>query len=208
MQVKKQQLELDMEQQTGSKLSKEYIKAVYRHSFVSLINESIDKFGTEDRNGALVIQGDNRKIMPIPCDHAIFSPPYSDVLSGTGMKDVGRGISDESMKRYSGGQASPFNLGRMSTFLYAQHMKRVYELLGQSVKMGGTMTILIKDRMRGGVREHLSEACIKACNEAGFSLWEWHKWKAPGTGQQKLMKSKGFSVVEDEDILIFRREER
>ena len=29
MQVKKQQLELDMEQQTGSKSRKEYIKAVY-----------------------------------------------------------------------------------------------------------------------------------------------------------------------------------
>ena len=31
MQVKKQQLEPDMEQQTGSKLGKEYIKAVYCH---------------------------------------------------------------------------------------------------------------------------------------------------------------------------------
>ena len=31
MQVKKQQLEPDMEQQTGSKLEKEYIKAVYCH---------------------------------------------------------------------------------------------------------------------------------------------------------------------------------
>ena len=31
MQVKKQQLELDMEQQTGLKLGKEYIKAVYCH---------------------------------------------------------------------------------------------------------------------------------------------------------------------------------
>ena len=31
MQVKKQQLELDMEQQTGSKFGKEYIKAVYCH---------------------------------------------------------------------------------------------------------------------------------------------------------------------------------
>ena len=29
MQVKRQQLELDMEKQTGSKLEKEYIKAVY-----------------------------------------------------------------------------------------------------------------------------------------------------------------------------------
>ena len=31
MQVKKQQLELDMEQQTGLKLGKEYIKAAYCH---------------------------------------------------------------------------------------------------------------------------------------------------------------------------------
>ena len=31
MQVKKQQLEQDMEQQTGSKLGKEYTKAVYCH---------------------------------------------------------------------------------------------------------------------------------------------------------------------------------
>ena len=31
MQVNKQQLELDMEQQTGSKLGKEYVRAVYCH---------------------------------------------------------------------------------------------------------------------------------------------------------------------------------
>ena len=31
MQVKKQQLAPDMEQQTGSKLGKEYVKAVYCH---------------------------------------------------------------------------------------------------------------------------------------------------------------------------------
>ena len=31
MQVKKQQLELDMEQQTSSKLGKEYLKAIYIH---------------------------------------------------------------------------------------------------------------------------------------------------------------------------------
>ena len=31
MQVRKQQLEVDMEQQTGSKYEKEYVKAVYCH---------------------------------------------------------------------------------------------------------------------------------------------------------------------------------
>ena len=31
MQVKNQQLELDMEEQTGSKIGKEYVKTVYCH---------------------------------------------------------------------------------------------------------------------------------------------------------------------------------
>ena len=34
MQVKKQQLELDMDQWTGSKVEKEYIKAVYCHLLI------------------------------------------------------------------------------------------------------------------------------------------------------------------------------
>ena len=34
MQLKKQQLDLDMEQRTGSKLGKEYVKAVYCHLLI------------------------------------------------------------------------------------------------------------------------------------------------------------------------------
>ena len=41
MQVKKQQLEPDMEQQTVSKLGKEYIKAVYCHPAYSTYMQSI-----------------------------------------------------------------------------------------------------------------------------------------------------------------------
>jgi len=40
MQVKKQQLELDMEQQTGSKSGKEYVKAVYCHPVCSTYMQS------------------------------------------------------------------------------------------------------------------------------------------------------------------------
>ena len=41
MQVKKQQLEPDMEQQTDSKLGKEYIKAVYYTLLIELYGEYI-----------------------------------------------------------------------------------------------------------------------------------------------------------------------
>jgi len=47
MQVKKQPLELDMEQQTGCKLGKEYIKAVYCHTayLTSMQNTSWETLG-------------------------------------------------------------------------------------------------------------------------------------------------------------------
>ena len=42
MQVKKQQLEPDMEQHTGSKLGKEYVKAVYCHpAFLTYMQSSV-----------------------------------------------------------------------------------------------------------------------------------------------------------------------
>ena len=43
MQVKKQQLELDMKQQTGSKLEKEYVKAVYCHPAYLTYMQSISR---------------------------------------------------------------------------------------------------------------------------------------------------------------------
>ena len=47
MQVRKQQLELDTEQQTGSKLEKEYVKAVYCHPayLTSMQNTSCEMLG-------------------------------------------------------------------------------------------------------------------------------------------------------------------
>ena len=42
MQIKKQQLELDMEQKTGSKLGKEYVKSVYCHlAYVTYVQSTL-----------------------------------------------------------------------------------------------------------------------------------------------------------------------
>ena len=59
MQIKKQQLELDMEQWTGSKLGKEYIKAVYCHS-VHLYAEYIKKnVGVHESQAGIKTAGRN-----------------------------------------------------------------------------------------------------------------------------------------------------
>ena len=47
MQVKNQQLELDMEQQTGSKSEKEYVKAVHNHPAYLIYMQSAS-WGTLD----------------------------------------------------------------------------------------------------------------------------------------------------------------
>ena len=61
MQVKKQQLEPDMEQQTGSKLGKEYIKAVYCHpDYLNLCAEFIMRnSGLDEAQTGIKISGRN-----------------------------------------------------------------------------------------------------------------------------------------------------
>ena len=64
MQVKKQQLELDMKQWTGSKLRKEYAKAVYCHSVYLTYMQS---------------ESEVTQSCPTLCDHMDYSLPGSSV---------------------------------------------------------------------------------------------------------------------------------
>ena len=60
MQVKKQQVELDMEQQTGSKLGKEYSKSVYCHpAYLTNADHIMRKVGLEEPQAGIKIAGRN-----------------------------------------------------------------------------------------------------------------------------------------------------
>ena len=59
MQVKKQQLELDMEQQTGSKSGKEYVKAVYCHPAYLIYMQSISCKKLDEAQAGIKIGGRN-----------------------------------------------------------------------------------------------------------------------------------------------------
>ena len=73
MQVKKQQLELDMEQQTGSKSGKKYVKAVYCHpAYLTSMQSTSDempgwiKHKLESRfPGEISMTSDTQMIPPI-----------------------------------------------------------------------------------------------------------------------------------------------
>ena len=59
MQVRKQQLELDMEQQTGSKLGEEYVKAVYCHLAYLTYMQSLRDAGLDEAQAGIKIAGRN-----------------------------------------------------------------------------------------------------------------------------------------------------
>ena len=61
MQVRKQHLELDMEQQTGSKQEKEYVKAVYCHPayLTSMQRTSLWNAGLDEAQAGIKTAGRN-----------------------------------------------------------------------------------------------------------------------------------------------------
>ena len=73
MWIKKQQLELDMEQQTGSKWDKEYIKAIYCH--LAYLTYTQSKYimwnsGLDDKQAGIKIARRNNNISEVCCKYS------------------------------------------------------------------------------------------------------------------------------------------
>ena len=156
-----------------------------------------------------IINGDCRMVLPLPCDHIITSPPYAHAMNINRVRKKREDApddwlvqQDEAMLQYS---KSPRNISKLNTFMYNMEMERVYRLCFQSLKPGGTMTTIVKDRIEKGERVYLSKWVDNVCKAIGFTLHTWEKWKTPGHGFTKIAKSKGREVVEDEDIMIYRK---
>ena len=78
MQVKKQQLELDMEQRIGSKLGKEYVKAVYCHAaYLTSLQSAVLCWVAQS--------------CPTLCNPMDCSPPGSSVMRNSPGKNIGVG---------------------------------------------------------------------------------------------------------------------
>ncbi len=170
-------------------------------------NLNIQVAGTGDK--VILLHGDNRMLLPIPCNHIITSPPYAQAMKATKVRkrredapDNWLVEQDERMLAYS---KSPRNLSKVNPFFYNMEMEKIYRLCYQSLPVGGTMTTVIKDRIIDGKRVMLSKWADKVCKAAGFTLELWEKWKTPGHGFTKIAASQGKEVVWDEDVMIYRK---
>ena len=82
MQVRKQQLELDMEQQTGSKLGKEYVKAIYCHpAYLTYMQSTMRNAGLDEAQAGIKISG--RSINNFRCadDTTLMAESEEDLKS-------------------------------------------------------------------------------------------------------------------------------
>jgi len=170
-------------------------------------NLNIQDPGAGDR--VILIHGDNRLLLPIPCNHIITSPPYAGAMSIThvrkqkeGAKDTWLVDQDRMMLEYS---RSPRNISKLNTFMYNMEMKKLYDLCCQSLSIGGTLTTIVKDRIEKAKRVYLGNWAAKVMEALGMELVTWEKWKTPGHGFTKIAASQGKEIVEDEDIIVFRR---
>src|SRR4030042_3160301 len=168
--------------------------------FQKLIAQTIQAMKMESpdiEDNTLVINGDCSKVLPIPnfCNHMIFSPPYSNVMKK-------KNALDQATKDwgYSGAleySADPNNIANLSDFLYFQQMEKVYKKFYGTLVPGGTMTIIIKDRISGGKRIRLADRAARDCKRIGFEEVAWNRWEELGGGYARNNRSIGRETVID-----------
>ena len=149
-----------------------------------------------------------QRILPIPnlVDHIIFSPPYAAIMKSKGTDKLTVEKTDYKMAEYT--FTSPLNLGLMNDWMWSQKMEDVYDKCFKTLKPGGSMTVVVKDHMEKRQRVGLSQAAVDACIRVGFTQepTEWFKWLAPGSVYTHIYRAIGWEVVDDEDIIVLRKE--
>jgi DNA modification methylase len=143
--------------------------------------------------------------LPVPdlSEHIIFSPQYAGILKTKGTDQWNQDTAYD-FEEYS---KQPLNLGTMSEFLWMHEMAKVYQKCYESIKAGGTMTLIIKDHISAGERVELTQRAIASCLEIGFSYdnTEHFKWAAPGMPYTAARRARGEATVDDEDIIVLRK---
>jgi len=144
-----------------------------------------------------------QNVLPLPgIDHIIFSPPYAQIMKTKGKDSFTIDtLGDEAAEYHQGA----LNVGAVNEFLFAHLMEAVYQKCYNSLKPSGTLTVIIKDHMKDRQRVSLSGTVTTACIPIGFELQDWFKWRAPGSSYTNVYRSRGWEVVDDEDIIILRR---
>ena len=138
-----------------------------------------------------------------------FSPPYADQLqvgSGHAIYDVREaedGKGSAGIKHFT--YEHKMNLGNMKEFEFNMSMRKVYKACYNAAAPGGYLALIIKDRMRKGLRVSYSTHHIGIARDAGWELNDIHRREAIGQVFGHFNKARGIKGVEDEHIIFMQK---
>jgi len=166
--------------------------------FQAVIRRNMAGLGTSNW---VLLCGDCRLYLPLAgTDHIIFSPPYSNIRGQKSKLEEDIHVGTAIYKK------SEENIGRLSKFMYGQAMRQVYRGLYNSLRVGGTMTIIIQDFVKGGQLQQLSMDLMRVCQPLGFELLDWHRRYSTTFFRQLTEKQNpNQPKIRHEDIIVLRR---
>ncbi len=160
-----------------------------------------------DMSPCIQLHGNCKLLLPIQCNHIIFSPPYASAFKPskklTGIVADKYRVNEEEFVRYA---QTTGNVGMRNTFLYSQDMEKVYNLCHQSLPTGGTMSVVVKDIIENGQRTYFSKWIDRVCHQVGFKDHSRFKAEMMGGPWQDIRRSKDLITVDDEDTIIYIKE--
>lgn len=152
----------------------------------------------------LVLHGDSRIMLPIPCDIIITSPPYSDVMKKPDKSEkewVDKYFGSTTAQGYGESEAQ---LGNKPWGIQRFELKKVWQGCYDSLPIGGRMITITKDSIKNKKRVEVGSGTVLACLDIGFSLEEHRKANRRLTGlQASHLKEPGYNPVLFEDVNIF-----
>jgi DNA modification methylase len=192
----------------GATIGRKIICLELEQPFVDMIESAINDLRSTVPNIdelSFVMQGDLRSILPISdfANHFIFSPPYANVLAKKSIDKTTADLGYSDAILYG---ADPNNIANLPVFMYHQVMEKVYKKIYDSLTVGGTMTIIIKDKMEAGVRNELGKRACRDCERLGFKLMEWNRWKAMGGAFAAVNRQHGLETVNEEELITLIKE--
>lgn len=168
-------------------------------------------------------QADAKTLECPPFDHALFSPPYG-FETGNGVSNERRmrilnekqhgGRWDRYLEqpchasfaggfRYAGGQK---NTGNKSGRNYWADMRQIYSQVIKLLPAGGLMILILKNHYRRGELRDIVGQTVVEVEQIGVELVARHgRFINNPSLWQRRRKEQGKSIVEVEDVLVFRK---
>ena len=192
----------------AAKLGRRVIGIELEGPFHNMQLESVAGWPVDERAVITLLKGNCLDFLPFPgnVDHVIFSPPYADTLGhgGDQFKDQHMAQSDGQGGSVAQFSATIGNMSRLPRFMYNQQVAKLYQKLFDSLRPGGTVSIVIKEMYRARKRVPLTTETVRIATQAGFELEMWEH-RESRSGLNEINLSRGVNQVTDEDVVLMRK---